>query len=92
MKFVEIYKIQNDGSQKIIATCKLVGESVLCEGDELFIGNLEKEGISDYLSKAPKKLFTKDGVAFLENLQFAFKSGYLVASEIKEETQSAHAA
>lgn len=83
MKFVEIYKIQNDGSQQVIAVCKLVGKKVVCEGDRMFVKDLEREGILDY-STPRKKLFPKDGMNFLEGLKFAFKSGYLNASEVKE--------
>lgn len=86
MKFVEIYKTQNDGSQSVLATCKLIGNIVMCEGDKVFIENLEKEGIFDYLQPETKiKLFPKDGIKFLENLKLAFKSGYLNASGVKEE-------
>ncbi|MBU3978417.1 hypothetical protein KKE68_01780 [Patescibacteria group bacterium] len=83
MKFVEIYKTQNDGSQQIITVCELVDQKVVCEGDKVFVENLEREGIFDY-STPGKKLFPKDGIGFLEGLKFTFKSGYLNASEVKE--------
>lgn len=83
MKFVEIYKIQNDGSRQMIAVCKLVGEKVICEGNGVFVENLEREGIFDH-SSPPQKIFPRDGINFLEELRFTFKSGYLNASEIKE--------
>lgn len=84
MSFVEIYKLQNDGSQTVLATCALSGESVKCQGDEIFVKNLEQEGIRDYTSETAEKLFPKDGLKFLEQLQNNFKSGYLNASEVKE--------
>lgn len=84
MKFVEIYKIENDGSQKVVATCKLTGKKIECEGDKVFIENLKIQGIPDYSSKPEKNIFPEDGIKFLENLKFAFKSGYLNASDIKE--------
>ncbi|OGN08399.1 MAG: hypothetical protein A3J46_06745 [Candidatus Yanofskybacteria bacterium RIFCSPHIGHO2_02_FULL_41_11] len=86
MKFVEIYKLQNSGDQKVIVTCKLRDPVVICDGDPIFIKNLEKDGIRDYSNKdlGASKLFPKDGVKFLENLKFAFKSGYLVATDIQE--------
>ena len=84
MKFVEIYKLQNNGNQKIIAVCHLVSDSVVCEGDQVFLDNLNRRGIKDYLQLVDQKLFPKDGLRFLENLKYAFKSGYLNASEIKE--------
>jgi len=86
MSFVEIYKLQNNGEQKIIVTCKLIEKTVICEGDEAFINNLKKDGILDYSSDDHnKKLFFKDGLKFLEQLKYNFKSGYLNASEVKEE-------
>lgn len=83
MAFVEIYKLQNDGSQKTVVVCRLVGEEAKCEGNEAFVQNLEKGGIFDYKSPAKERLFPKDGLRFLEQLQNNFKSGYLNASEVK---------
>ena len=85
MPFVEIYKLQNDGSQQVIAVCRLVGDAVKCEGNEIFIKNLEREGILDYSQPQLQKIFFKDGLRFLEQLKNNFKSGYLSASEIKED-------
>ena len=87
MEYIEIYKLQNDGSQKVLAVCKLVEGEVVCEGEEVFVQNLKNEGIFDYKSQSQprEKLFPKDGRKFLEQLRFNFKSGYLNASEIKTE-------
>ena len=83
MPYVEIYKLKNDGSQEVIATCKLIDENIKCDGDKIFIENLEKDGIRDYTNtKESKALFMKDGIRFLENLKLNFKSGYLNASDI----------
>ena len=84
MKFVEIYKLENDGSQSVLATCSLTENGVSCAGNELFVENLAKEGIADYISGSREKLFPKDGLRFLENLKYAFKSGYLNASDVLE--------
>lgn len=84
MRFVEIYKLKNDGSQQIIATCKLIGELVECEGEETFIKNLRDKGILDYSKEPKEEIFPKNGIRFLENLKYYFNSGYLNASEIKE--------
>lgn len=86
MKFVEIYKLQNNGEQRVIATCKFADPGVICEGDAIFINNLERDGIRDYSNKDVRagRLFSKDGIKFLENLKFAFQSGYLVATDIQE--------
>ncbi|MDO8663246.1 MAG: hypothetical protein Q7K28_00175 [Candidatus Wildermuthbacteria bacterium] len=85
MKYVEFYKIQNDGSQKIIATCRLNEDgNVECEGDPIFAANLMKDGIKDYSIPEKLPLFFKDGLKFLEQLKFNFTSGYLNASEVME--------
>jgi len=86
MSFIEIYKLQNDASQKVIATCKLADDgSVVCEGDQQFVESLAREGVRDYSSpNNSAKFFPKDGIRFLEQLKYHFKSGYLMASDIKE--------
>lgn len=85
MKYVEFYKLQNDGSQKVIATCHLSEDGqVECEGDFVFVDNLMKDGIKDYSTPEKLTLFFKDGLKFLEQLKFNFTSGYLNASEIME--------
>lgn len=84
MNYVEIYKLENDGSQRVIATCTLVGGETQCEGDAGIVEALRREGIMNYTQEPPQKLFPKDGVRFLEQLRFNFKSGYLNASEVKE--------
>lgn len=83
MKYVEIYKLNNDGSQKIIATCSFKRNQVVCKGNKNFVKSLEKDGIINY-SNPPEKLFLKNGLEFLEQLKFNFQSGYLNASDIKE--------
>ena len=83
MKYVEIYKLNNDGSQKVIATCSLKRNQVICGGNKNFVKSLEKDGVIDY-SNPREKFFPKDGLKFLEQLKFNFKSGYLNASDIKE--------
>lgn len=84
MPFVEFYKLQNDGTQKVVATCKLQDQVTVCEGDPALISALEREGVYDYAQGGrDEKLFPKDGMRFLEQLKFNFKSGYLNASEIK---------
>ena len=85
MPYVEIYKLQNDGSQTVLATCRLAGEEVVCEGDDVFVTNLKEQGIRNYTDENGDKLFLKDGIKFLENLKYYFKSGYLNASEVKED-------
>lgn len=84
MKKVEIYKLESDGTQSVIAVCNLAGDKVVCEGDVNLVANLEKEGIRNYLNETPPQLFPKDGLEFLKQLKYAFKSGYLNASDVKE--------
>jgi len=88
MKFVEIYKTQNDGNQKVVLICKLVDNVVVCEGDEQIKRNLETGGIHDYEKDDNKKIFLIDGIRFLRQLKFHFKSGYINASDIKEDSVS----
>lgn len=80
---VEIYKLQNDGSQQTIATCRLVGDQVVCEGDEATVAFMN-EGIIDYADPHGKNVLPADGLVFLEQLKNNFKSGYLNASDILE--------
>jgi len=88
MNYVEIYKLQNDGEQKLVVTCRLIGGEVRCEGNQVFIQNLEKKGIRDYsMPEESAFLYPKDGMKFLENLKFAFQSGYLAATDVKESKQ-----
>lgn len=82
MPKVEIYKLNNDGSQSVLATCRLIGNEVVCDGDEVFVDNLKNEGIIDYSSEKKEKIYLKDGRKFLEQLKYNFKSGYLNASDV----------
>ncbi len=83
MKFVEIYQLQNNGSQKTIVVCELSGNEVVCKGDMDFVSDLNDNGIPDYSKDEGNMLFPKDGIKFLEQLKFVFKSVYLNASEVK---------
>ena len=85
MKKVKILKLQNDGSQKIIVTCKLIGEKVICEGQEELVSSLSNNGIINYFNEGAEKLYPQDGLLFLEQLKFNFKSGYLNATDVMEE-------
>lgn len=83
MKKVEIYKLNNDGTQTVIAVCRLDTDGIVkCEGDRDLIAHLEKAGIADYSANYPHTLYPKDGNAFLTNLKNHFSSGYLNASDI----------
>ena len=83
MKQVVIHKLEDGVSQRVIATCRLTeNDTVICAGDAAFVENLAREGVRDKTGET--RLFPKDGLAFLEALPFAFKSGYLMASEVEE--------
>ena len=84
MKYVEIYKLHNDGSQTVLAICKLIDGAVVIEGDQKFADFAANEGIGNYTGGGEKKLFPKDGILFLEQLRYNFKSGYLNASDVLE--------
>lgn len=89
MKKVEIYKLEEDGTQTIIATCKLQPDNVVtCEGDEYLVAHLEKDGITDYLTNFHRIVFPRDGEIFLINLKHNFSSGYFNASDVIEEKTS----
>lgn len=80
MHTITILKLQNDGSQKPLAVCRLQADgTAACEGAAEIVKNLFENGITDYSTK--KKLFPKDGAAFLTNLKHNFKSGYFSVVE-----------
>lgn len=85
MPYVEIYKLKNDGTQEVTVVCRLADNVVLCQGDKALTESLNNEGIKDYSKDMPTKLYPNDGLRFLEQLRFNFKSGYLNASEIKND-------
>lgn len=83
MPYVEIYKLNNDGDQKVIAICELVDQNVSCRGDQALIDNLNKAGIINQASILYEVIYPKDGALFLANFKYNFTSGYLNASDIK---------
>ena len=86
--FVELFELDRDAQQKMIATFKLLEESgvVEIEGnhDHPVISSVKCEGIFDYKYSRPGKLYPHDGMNFLENLKYHFRSGYLFATDIKQ--------
>lgn len=83
MAKVEIYKLNNNGDQVVIATCVLDTDGeVVCNGQQTLIKNLQEEGIIDYSARDRSMLYPKDGKKFLEQLKFNFKSAYLSASKV----------
>ncbi len=87
--FVELFQLDRDANQKKIATFKLLdGESsmVEVEGDQEHpvVEDIKGEGIFDYKYARPGKLYPHDGMNFLENLKYHFRSGYLLATDVKK--------
>lgn len=89
--FVDLFELDPQAKQKKIATFKMDEdrpENVEIEGDQYHpvIENLRGEGIFDYKNATPTKLYPHDGMSFLENLKYNFRSGYLSASEVQKKT------
>ena len=81
MTTITILTLSNDGSQKPLVVCRLAADgTALCEGDVETVKNLNEAGILD-TTEAGKKLFPKDGAAFLAQLKNNFASGYLSTVE-----------
>lgn len=89
--FVELFELDREAQQKKIATFKLAAEEgrvVEIEGDERHpvLQGIKFEGIFDYKYARPGKLYPYDGIKFLDNLKYHFRSGYLLATDVKEKT------
>ena len=89
MYFVDLFELDNQANQKKVATFKMDEDApndVQIEGDQYHpaIENLKGEGIFDYKNSTPTKLYPYDGISFLENLKYNFRSGYLSASEVQK--------
>lgn len=90
LHFVELFELDRDANQKKIATFKLLeGESgtVEIEGDHNHpvVESVQGEGIFDYKYARPGKLHLYDGMSFLENLKYHFRSGYLLATDVEKQ-------
>jgi len=85
MQKVDLYKLNDDGSSTVVATFKLEGGVVIGEGEDKYVNITLENGINDYTNDSEEKLFAKDGLKFLEQLQNNFKSGYMQATEILSE-------
>ena len=87
--FVELYELDRDANQKKIATFKLLEENggmveIECDHEHPVITSIQFEGIFDYKYAHPGKLYPQDGMSFLENLKYQFRSGYLLATDVKQ--------
>ena len=87
--FVDLFELDRDAQQKKIATFKLSeGDEgkveIDCDSNNPVVENIKGEGIFDYKYARPGKLYPYDGMSFLENLKYQFRSGYLLATDVKE--------
>jgi len=86
--FVELYELDNNAHQNKIATFRLTEESGVVEIDgdheHAIIKDIQWEGIFDYKYARPGKLYLYDGMKFLENLKYHFRSGYLLATDVEK--------
>ncbi len=81
MTKITILTLSDDGSQKPLVVCHLAADgTAICEGDAAAVKNLSEVGILN-TAEAGKKLFPKDGAAFLAQLKNNFASGYLSVVE-----------
>jgi len=89
--FVDLYELDKDAKQRKIATFKMQEDEpgrVEINGDENHpvLKSIEGEGIFDYKNARPGKLYPHDGMNFLENLKYYFRSGYLLATDVQRAT------
>lgn len=87
--FVNLYELDKNAKQRKIATFRINdGEpnKVEVDGDHRrpVLENLSREGIFDYKNARPGKLYPHDGMDFLENLKYYFRSGYLLATDVQK--------
>lgn len=90
MKFVEVYKFNfASRKQEVLVKCFFDEESntVLCSGDDKFVNRLKTEGIIDYFDPDHRILFFPNGLDFLEQLKFNFKTPYLFAGDVEEKSE-----
>ena len=86
--FVDLYELDKDAKQRKIATFRMQEDEpgrIEVDGDHNHpvMESIKNEGIFDYKNSRPGKLFLSDGMSFLENLKYYFRSGYLLATDIQ---------
>lgn len=89
MYFVDLYELDKSKHQKKVATFKFSEEtfgSVQTEGEANHpaIDSITREGILDFKFSRPGRLYPYDGMSFLENLKYNFRSGYLSATDVQQ--------
>lgn len=91
MYFVDLHELDKDKHQRKLATFRFGEETfgmVKIEGESHHpvIDNIIREGIFDHKFAKPGRLYLHDGMSFLENLKYNFRSGYLSATDIQKKT------
>jgi len=89
--FVDLYELDRNAKQKKIATFRMQESEqgmIEVDGDHNYpvLENIKNEGIFDYKNAKPGKLYLYDGMNFLENLKYYFRSGYLLATDVQKTT------
>ena len=89
MYFVNLYELDRNKNQKKIATFKFGEETFgTVQTEETVnhpvIDSINREGILDFKFAKPGRLYPYDGMSFLENLKYNFRSGYLSATDVQQ--------
>lgn len=93
--FVDLYELDKEAKQRKVATFRINEDEpgrIKIDGDteHPILKNIEFEGIFDYKFDykfaRPGKLCPHDGMSFLENLKYHFRSGYLLATDVQKQT------
>ena len=79
MRQIKIYRLQENGKQKVVVLCTYDGNEAKLEGEKSFVDHLTKNGQKDRRNN--KILYPKDGKEFFELLKKNFNSPYLSAVE-----------
>lgn len=87
--YVELFEIVGGSELKKIATFNYeegtsgsVEVEVVCQHPA--IESIINEGIYDHKESKPGKLYPSDGLRFLENLKYNFKSDGLMATDVQK--------
>jgi len=84
MKIVHIYETQDDASQTIVCTVKLVSNQVRFMGKygKIYKRDLQENGIYLYNDGEHKYLYPKDGLEFMEALSTHYSGSMVRASDV----------
>ena len=87
--FVELFEVIGGNELKKIASFNYDEESTGAVSVEVecrhpAIESIMNEGIYDYKEAKPDKLYPGDGIRFLENLKYNFKSNGLMATDVQK--------